>query len=126
MAVDVATEGIAGYYTLSATSIALSELPEAQARRLPAYPHVPAALLGRLAISRAEQGRGLGAALLTDALRRSLHTELAVYALVVEAKDESAQAFYAHHGFIELPDTAHRRLLLPMATARTLLEEDQK
>ncbi len=123
VAVDNRSEAIAGYYTLSATSMTLAEIPEDQAKRLPSYPHVPAALLGRLAISKDHNGKGLGGALLLDALQRSLHVDMAVYAMLVEAKDSAAQTFYEHHGFIVLPsESQHRRLMLPMATARKLLE----
>ena len=78
---------------------------------------------GRLAISQDHKGKGLGGALLLDALQRSLHVDMGVYAMLVEAKDSAAQTFYEHHGFIVLPsESQHRRLMLPMATARKLLE----
>jgi GNAT superfamily N-acetyltransferase len=121
VAVEIDTEALAGYYTLSATSIALDALPEAQIKRLPSYPHVPAALLGRLAVSEFHQGLGLGGMLLIDALTRTLSVELGVYALLVEAKDAGAEAFYEHYGFIALPGSGARRLMLPMATAKGLL-----
>ena len=113
----------AGFYTLSAVSIARGDLPEAAARRLPRYP-VPAALLGRLAVDRGYGGRGLGASLLADALRRVARAgeTVAVYAMVVDAKDERAQAFYERFGFVRLPD-AGRRLFLPMAAAARLPTE---
>ena len=121
VAVDNTTDAIAGYYTLSATSLALRDIPQAQAKRLPSYPNVPAALLGRLAVSQAHQGQGLGGVLLVDALRRTYVSELGVYAMLVDAKDEAAQAFYEHYGFISLPlDDGRRRLFLPMATAKQL------
>jgi GNAT superfamily N-acetyltransferase len=85
---------VAGYYTLSAASIALAELPPALAKRLPRYPVVPATLLGRLAVDRGYRGRGLGEALLFDAFIRSLRSEIASFAFVADAKDEAAQAFY--------------------------------
>ena len=50
---------IAGYYTLSSTSVQLAELPAETVRKLPRYPLVPATLLGRLAVDRRQQGRGL-------------------------------------------------------------------
>lgn len=114
---------VAGFYTLSAASIARGDLPEREARRLPCYP-VPAALLGRLAVDRGYRGRGLGASLLADALRRVARVgeTLAVYAMVVDAKDERAQAFYERFGFVRLPD-AGRRLFLPMASATRLPTE---
>lgn len=104
---------IAGYYTLTATSIALDTLSPALIKKLPRYPVVPAALLGRLAVSRSHQGRGLGGALLADALKRSARTELGVFAMMVDAKDEGAQRFYEHYGFTLLPGSG-RRMYLPI------------
>lgn len=61
--------------------------------------------MGRLAVDQAFKGQGLGCALLADALNRALRSEIAAYALMVDAKDETAAAFYRHHGFIALPDS---------------------
>lgn len=115
-------DGIAGYYSLSATSFQRDSLPANQAKRLPRYP-VPAALLGRLAVDDGIKGQGLGAFLLMDALDRLLLATqtLAVHALIVEAKDGTAAAFYRKFGFLPFPDE-ERRLFLPMATIRTLVE----
>lgn len=60
--IENATESIAGYYTLSACSIPLPELPARLSKRLPRYPSVPAARMGRLAIDVRFQSRGLGGA----------------------------------------------------------------
>lgn len=108
---------IAGFYTLASASVLLADLPEPLAKKLPRYPSVPAVRLGRLAVDQAFQGQGLGGALLADASARTLRAEIAAYALVVEAKDEAAAAFYLHHGFVRLPDQA-LTLFLPLATAR--------
>ena len=104
VAVPDALEEIAGCYTLSAGSVERETLTESAMKRLPRYP-VPVALLGRLGVHRRWGGQGLGPALLIDALRRVLHAShvLAVCAVVVEAKDERAQALYEHFGFIALP-----------------------
>ncbi len=74
-------------------------LPEALARRLPRYPSVPVGRVGRLAVDQAFRGHRLGSALLADAAVRAIRAELAVFALVVDAKDDAAEAFYRHHGF---------------------------
>lgn len=105
---------IVGYYTLSALSIDLSQLPEDLARKLPRHP-IPAALLGRLAVSYAAQGRGIGRILLADALKRTLavSNEIAIHAMVVDAIDEGAQRFYERYGFTPL-STKARRLFLPL------------
>ena len=108
---------IAGYYTLASASLLLAELPASTSKKLPRYPTVPAVRMGRLAIDQAFKGQGLGGALLADALDRAARAEIAAYALMVDAKDESVADFYRHHGFIALPDSP-RTLFLPLATVR--------
>jgi ribosomal protein S18 acetylase RimI-like enzyme len=116
VAVDQARSRIAGYYTLSMAGIALADLPADVVRRLPRYPMVPAARLGRLAVDRDYRGRGLGGALLWDALVRVSRSDVAAFALLVDAKDEAAVAFYRHHGFIAF-GAMPRTLFLPLASA---------
>jgi ribosomal protein S18 acetylase RimI-like enzyme len=108
---------IAGFYTLASSSVCLADLPSPLRKKLPRYPSVPAVRLGRLAVDQDFTGQGLGGALLADALARVLRAEIAAYALVVDALDESAAAFYAHHGFLRLPNQA-LTLFLPLATVR--------
>jgi len=110
---------IAGYYTLASASLLLSDLPANIGKKLPRYPSVPAVRMGRLAVDQEFKGQGLGGALLADALVRATSSEIAAYALVVDAKDESAAAFYRHHGFIPLP-SAPLTLFLPLATAKSI------
>lgn len=74
---------------------------------------MPVARVGRPAIATAFQGRKLGAALLADAAVRAMRFEVAVFALVVDAKSETAEAFYRHHGF-ERFGTTTRRLIVPL------------
>ncbi len=105
---------VAAYYTLAAAGVALTDLPAALAKRLPRYPSVPVARVGRLAVGLAWQGHKLGAALLADAVLRTLHSEVAIFALVVDAKDVSAERFYVHHGF-ERYGAVPRQLILPLA-----------
>ena len=103
----VVTEGrVVGYYCLASGALELSDTP-ASIRRTMTDP-VPVAILGRLAVDKSSQGRGLGAALLQDAFVRTAQaggilgiSGLLVYALSIEAK-----AFYEHHGFV-----AHRHNL---------------
>lgn len=115
------SSAIAGYYTLSAFTVAATDLPAALARKLPRYGQIPCTLLGRLAVDRGCAARGVGAILLIDALRRALNhaTEIASWAVIVDAKDETASRFYARHGFLSLPD-APKRQFLPMATIAAL------
>jgi GNAT superfamily N-acetyltransferase len=112
---------IAGYYTFSAASVPMLDLPTETAKRLPRYPVVPAALIGRLAIDRRYRGRGLGAALLFDAIARAARADTAIFAILVDAKDDSAAAFYRHHGFQPFA-TRPLHLFLPIGTALKLLE----
>lgn len=108
---------IVGYYTLASASVLLTDLPADVSKKLPRYPTVPAVRMGRLAVDRRFKGQGLGGALLADALGRAANAEIAAYALLVDAKDALAVAFYRHHGFITLPDSP-RTLFLPLATVR--------
>lgn len=108
---------IAGYYTLASTGVALVNIPETYRKKLPRYPTVPAVLMGRLAVDDDYRGMGLGALLLADALKRIAKAEIAAYALVVEAKDEKAVAFYRHFGFIPFQD-AEKHLFFPLANLR--------
>ena len=97
-------DSIAGFYMLSATAIHLPELPDAVARKLPHYPLIPATLLGRLAVDQRHQGMGYGRFLLADALYRAVHSEIASFAVIVDAKDESAKRFYERESFQPFPD----------------------
>lgn len=107
---------VAGYYTLTGTSVALSAFAPEIVNKLPRYPVVPAVLLGRLAVNRSYQGQGLGGVLLADALKRTSRAEFGVFAMVVDAKDDAAQRFYEHHGFTRIPGET-RRLYLPISAA---------
>lgn len=114
MAREIATDRIAGFYTLAAGGIPLAEMPASLAKRLPRHPPVPVARLGRLAVALAYHGRKLGGALLWDAVERASRSEVAVYALVVDAKDEQAENFYRHHGFVAFGSTPGK-LILPLS-----------
>ncbi len=120
VAVEAASGLVAAYYTIATASIPLVELPPEEAKRLPRYPRLPAVRIGRLAVDQKFQGGGLGGALLVDAARRSIQSPPAVYALLVEAKNDHAVAFYQRYLFrplLALP----RTLFLPLATAEKAL-----
>lgn len=110
-----------GYYTLSATAMKLAEFPAQTVRKLPRYPLVPATLLGRLAIDRRHQGKGYGRFLLADALFRSVRSEIASFAVIVDAKDENARRFYERESFLPFPDQP-MKLFRPMAEIAKLFE----
>jgi GNAT superfamily N-acetyltransferase len=122
VAVDMQlAEVVAGFYTLSATSVEVTALPPKVAARLPRYPLLPAILLGRLARDERWRGQGLGELLLTDALRRSLRlsTQLGLAFVVVDAKDDAVGSFYERYGFSSFPDQS-RRLFIPLDRIATL------
>ena len=119
MAVEAVTSVIAAWYTISAASIPLVNLPPDETRRLPRYPAVPAVRIGRLAVNQRFQGRGLGAALLADVATRTLKADAAAFTLLVEAKNDQAVAFYQRFGFRILASHP-RTLFLPLATAQKI------
>jgi len=90
---------------LSSFTLAIDDLPEEVGRKLPRYDAIPAALIGRLACNVRVRGKGIGEWLLADAVRRVLGASrtLAVFAIVVEAKDATASAFYEGFGFRPFP-----------------------
>lgn len=112
---------IAGYYTLSQTSVQLGELPAQIVRKLPKYPLAPATLLGRLAVDRRQQGKGYGRFVLADALWRAARSEIASFAVIVDAKDDKASRFYERESFLSLPDQP-TKLFRPMADIRRLFD----
>jgi ribosomal protein S18 acetylase RimI-like enzyme len=107
---------VAAYYTFAATSLPLSDLAPEEAKRLPRYGVVPAGLIGRLAVDQRFRGRRLGSALIIDAVRRAAGADPAIFALVVDAKDVAAIAFYEHLGFRRFVSRP-MSLYLPIATA---------
>lgn len=116
---------IAGFYTLSQYAVDLGELPQEVSKKMPRYPMVSATLLGRLAVSERFRGQRLGERLLMDALHRALLSskQIASAAVIVDAKDDQAVAFYRKYGFIDLPKI-EKRLFLPMGTIAQLFSED--
>ena len=107
------SELIIGYYTVSASSIETTQLPEELARQLPRYNALPAMLIGRLAVDQSYQGQMFGEYLLVNAVRRclSISQGIGAMAAVVDAKDEGAAQFYERHGFRRFAD---RRMSLYM------------
>ena len=105
---------VIGYYTLSTLSIELNQLPEKIARKLPKHP-VPAALIGRLAVSSSAHGQGVGKMLVADAIKRTLAVsdQIAIYTMVVDAINDNAKGFYEQFGFTRLSDDSPR-LFLPL------------
>lgn len=101
----VVGERVAGYFSLTMGSVHRAEAPPALVRGLPGYP-VGMVPLARLAVDARDQGQRLGALLLAEALRKAVAAGQAAAArlIVVDAVDETAARFYAHHGFVAVPD----------------------
>ena len=96
---------ILGYYTLSAAQLDMAQLSLADSKKLPRYP-IPCFRMGRLACRQDQQGTGLGRLLIGCAVERCLQArkQVAAYALIVDAKDARAKAFYEHYGFTPCMD----------------------
>jgi GNAT superfamily N-acetyltransferase len=103
---------IAGYYSRAYGLVSLEEAPQSVKSGLPSHP-IPVILLARLAMDSNEQGGGLGAALLKDALLRTIQAaEIAgLRAMLVHAKDDSAKRFYEKFGFEPSPIDAYHLFL---------------
>jgi ribosomal protein S18 acetylase RimI-like enzyme len=118
--VERASAKIAGFYTMSSHSIALTELAPDLARKLPRYPSVPAALIGWLGRDASFRGQRVGTLLLADAITRLATAPIGIHALCADAIDDAAAAFYREHQFLPF-NSRPRTLYLPMKTALTLV-----
>jgi GNAT superfamily N-acetyltransferase len=107
---------VAGYYCLASGALALNDAPCGLKRNMP--DPIPMAVLGRLAVDQTWQGRGLGAALLRDAVERTQAASaiLGIRGLLVHALSDAAKAFYEHYGFVASP-------LRPMTLVMSLMKE---
>lgn len=110
---------VAGFYSLSAFTLEIDKVPEPLAKKLPRYDKIPAALIGRLARDEHYRGQGVGELLMADAFTRILTAAqgLAVYAIVVDAKDEAASNFYQSFGFTPFPNHPDRLFMLTSTAA---------
>lgn len=110
-----------GYYTLSALSLLADDFPQEITKKLSKHPLLPSTLIGRLAVDQQHQGKNLGELLLMNALKRAFDQtkKIGSMAVIVEAKNEAAIAFYKRYGFIQFP--CHlSKLFLSMATIEKL------
>lgn len=121
--IDKETEKISGYYTLSSNSISNDSIPDSFKKKLPkSYLSIPTILIGRFAINKNFQGKGIGRFLLIDSLKRCYDTSnsIGAFAVVVDPLDVEAERFYEKYGFIKLPDSG--KMFLPMKTIKELFE----
>jgi ribosomal protein S18 acetylase RimI-like enzyme len=107
---------ILAYYFISMCEIQLKSIPNHIKNKLPKYP-IPAARIGRLAVDKSVQNKGIGKLTLVDALIRikQVSLNIGVYAVIVDAKNKIAKKFYKHFGFIEFEDNS-MSLFLPVNT----------
>lgn len=112
---------VCGFYTLSMASIQTDAVRASLKGRLPRYA-LPVALIGRLAVDERARGRGFGEALLIDAIMRvvGIGDGVGCVGIIVDAKDERAEGFYARYDFVTVESEVWpRRMFLPMVTARS-------
>lgn len=114
--IDKKQQLIIGYYTLSASSVLVSDVPKERLKREIRYPNIPAVLMGRLAIDQRFERQGYGKFLIADAIHRIQASQLGIAVLIVEAKDDNAVAFYEKLGFIRFHSLNNdkRKLFYPL------------
>ena len=120
--VTLSGQKVVGYYALATGGVERAKAPDRVARGLPAHP-IPIVLLARLAVDTSAQGKGLGRALLRDALVRveAAADEIGIRALLIHAKDDSARDFYMRHAEFEQSPTDPLHLFLLMKDLRKSL-----
>lgn len=113
---------VLGYHAIAAAGVSRDDVPSEFGRQRPS--DIPCVLLARLAVDTRAQGRGLGAALFLDAVRRSISASEAIGAacLLIHCRDEAARDFYLRHAdLLDSPvDPLH--LVLPMKAARSVID----
>jgi predicted N-acetyltransferase YhbS len=115
---------VLGYFSLTMGSVIRADAPAKLVRGLPAYP-IGMVLLARLAVDRTEQGTGLGATLLAEALRKAVAAGEAAAArlVVVDAVDDNAAHFYERFGFVRAPEHDLRLYRRMKDIARSLADD---
>ncbi len=104
---------VAGYYSLTVGQVDTADAPPRVTKGMGRYP-IPVVILARLAVASRYQGRGIGAAMLRDAIRRTLviAEQAGIRALLTHPIDDQAARFYRRFGFIPSPLREHQWLLL--------------
>ena len=129
VAVGPDSKMIAGYYTVSMSSVQFANLPESFIyKTMPKYP-MPTAHLGCLAVRKELQGKGLGTLLLIDAMRRMIAASelVAARAIEVKAADDKVCDWYVEYGFTPFKSVGSPQfhLFLPLDTARQIVDQSQ-
>ena len=117
---------VLGFYTLSMAVVTSEQAALAISEKLPRYP-LPCALIGRLAVDERAQGRRLGEKILIDALRRVVDAAdmLGCIGVIVDAKDDAAERFYAKYDFVSVEEEWPRRMFLPIEAARAAFSDEE-
>jgi len=120
---DKPDKKIYAFYTISTNSLEKNILPENFVKKLP-YDKMPVFLIGRFAVDKHFQGKGVGKFLLIEALLQALNlsNKIGAFAVVVDPKDEKAKKFYKKNGFILLPGTG--KMFIPIKTIEKLTKNE--
>lgn len=118
--IDEPSEIIA-YMTLVVCEVFSDNIPHNWKKKYPS--RIPAAKLARLAVSKDKQGKKHGQTLLMDAIKKTLNASnyIGIAGLFVDAKDETAKAYYNQYGFLSMPDQLDN-LFLPLASLAKLID----
>lgn len=111
--VALSGDEVVGFYTLVVGQVEYADAPQRLTKDIARHP-VPIMLLARLAVAKEHQGKGLGAGLLKDAMRRTLQAAdiAGIRAFAVHAKDNVAHEFYDHFGFVPSPSDSYHLFVL--------------
>ena len=110
-------EDVVGYFTLATAQVVFKDIPDTYRSKLPKYP-IPALRIARLAVSKNQQGKGIGKWMLAQAFIKIIHVAeiTGLYFIIVDAK-ETSKSFYEHYGFIKFKDK-ELSYFLPVDTVR--------
>jgi len=122
VAVEVETDRLAGFYTLTANGILLTEIPDDLRKKMPRYPTVPVVLISWLGRHVDFKGHGLGEVLMFDAIKAVATAVIGSHAIIVDAIDDDAMKFYSSYGFVSLSPDSPRRMFIAVATALKAIE----
>jgi ribosomal protein S18 acetylase RimI-like enzyme len=122
VAVEVETDRLAGLYTLTSNSVPLTQIPDELKKKMPRYPSVPVVLISWLGRHVDFRGRGMGEALMFDAIKTIATAVVGSHAIIVDAIDDNAMKFYRAYGFAPISPESPRRMYVPVATALKAVE----
>ena len=115
---------ILGFFTLTFCEVQASDLPAKHAKKYPSK--IPAAKLGRLAVSKNVQRQGLGQVMMIDAIQKTLRVaqNIGIIGFFVDAKDSKAEMYYKQFGFISMPNNS-LQLFFPISTLQQNFSLDE-